>query len=343
MKRKQTARLFSLLLAFVMLFGIAPTAFAAAYSDVADNAWYRTAVDYVSEHNLMAGTGGGNFEPETPMSRVMLVTVLHRIEGTPSVSGNGGFSDVPENSYYTTAVAWAAENNIVAGVGSSRFAPHNLITREQFATILYRYADVKGYDISAFAAFDGYTDASQISSFAENAMRWAVGSQIMQGSGGRLTPSGSATRAQAAAMLMRFMENIAEEEAVEPPVPEQPTEPEQPVPGKVNPSEIKLKITVGEQVMTATLIDNATTQALIERLPLTLPMMDLYSREVVYRFADPLPANEAQITGYEVGEIIYWPPATALSSYMLRMGSVSICRRWDALIPALRFLSAPGM
>lgn len=122
MKRKQTARLFSLLLAIAMLFSMAPSAFAADYNDVSDSAWYHEAVDYVTEHNLMSGTGGGYFESETPMTRAMLVTVLHRIEGTPLVSGNGGFSDVPENGYYTTAVAWAAENNIVAGVGGDRFA-----------------------------------------------------------------------------------------------------------------------------------------------------------------------------------------------------------------------------
>jgi len=99
MRKKQTSRFISLLLGIVLILSMIPTAFAADYNDITENAWHCVAVDYVTENNLMAGTGGGNFEPDTPMTRAMLVTILHRLEGTPPVSGDGGFSDVPDTSY----------------------------------------------------------------------------------------------------------------------------------------------------------------------------------------------------------------------------------------------------
>jgi len=307
MRKKQTSRFISLLLGIVLILSVIPTVFAADYNDVSENAWHRVAVDYVTENKLMAGTGGGNFEPDTPMTRAMLVTILHRMEGTPPVTGVGGFSDVPDNSYYTSAVAWAADSQIVTGVGNAIFAPHNMITREQFATILHRYANSKGYDTSAFAGFDGFSDTTQVSSFAVNAMHWALGSQIMQGSGGKLTPGGYATRAQAAVMLMRFMENVTEEEAFEPSVPAEPAEPdpsvqpEQPVspipePPKTNDS-INVDITIGSTTFTATLENNDTAKAFASRLPLTLDMSELNGNEKFYDFSSSLRANSATSPG----------------------------------------------
>lgn len=296
MKRKQTSRFISLLLGIVMIFSMGPTVFAADYNDVEDNTWYRTAVDYVTEKNLMASTRRGSFEPETPMTRAMLITVLYRIEGSPVVSSNRGFSDVPDNSYYTAAVAWAAENQISAGVGNGKFSPHSLITRQQFATILYGYANVKGYDTSAYAEFDGYFDTSQISSYAEAAMHWATGSQILRGSGGRLTPYGYVTRVQAALMFMRFMENIAEE-PVTPTAPAQPEEDEM----------IPMNITVGNTTFNAKMYDNETTQALIAQLPLTVNMSELDGKEKFYHFPSNLPVGLTEMPAtIHAGEIMLW-------------------------------------
>ncbi|MFZ7101412.1 MAG: cyclophilin-like fold protein [Peptococcaceae bacterium] len=312
MKRKQTVRLFGLLLTIVMLFGFAPTAFAADYDDVSDGAWYRTAVDYVTGHNLMAGTGGGNFEPETPMTRAMMVTVLHRIEGTPPVSGNGGFSDVSDSSYYTTAVAWAAANQIVAGI-DGRFEPYAPLTREQFATILYRYADVKNYETSAVAAFASYTDALQISAFAETAMHWAVGRQIIQGSGSRLRPLGSVTRAQAALMFMRFMENITEEE------PSESNSAGESIATEFSPTtepehgpalaDISVKITSQGHTATFQLYDTVAAKELYEQLPLELELTNF--RDAQWMFYPPQKLNVTEQEAYhdgKKGELSYYKP-----------------------------------
>ncbi|QWU13774.1 hypothetical protein SAMN04487895_1012 [Paenibacillus sophorae] len=320
MKRKQTSRFISLMLGIVLIFCMAATAFAADYNDVADSVWYHTAIDYVDENNLMGGTGGGNFEPETPITRAMLVTVLHRIEGSPIVTGNGGFSDIPDGSYYTTAVAWAEANQIITGLSDGRFAPYSLITREQFATILYRYAGGKSYDTSAYATLDGYTDASQVSPYAETAMHWMVGTQNMQGSGGRLLPIGSTTRAQAAAMLMRFMESIAKGESAEPTVPPQPTEPERPaptVPAQPEREEmITMNIKAGNTTFTAKLYDNETTRALIEQLPMTVRMSELNGREKYYDFPNNLPVGSTEEPAtIHAGDIMLWSSNTLVLFY----------------------------
>ncbi len=216
MKKKMLSRLLSLCMALAMVLCIAPSAFAAEFSDVPANAWYREAVDYVSDNGLMAGTGSGQFSPNSTMSRAMLVTVLHRMDGTPAASGNGGFSDVPANAYYTAAVAWASANQIVSGTGNGNFSPNALISRQQLAAILYRYAAYKNYDTSASTDISRYADASAVSGYAQDAMRWAVGAGIISGSDGQLMPSGSATRAQAAAMLMRFAQGRTDRPNVEP-------------------------------------------------------------------------------------------------------------------------------
>lgn len=204
MKKKMLSRLISLCMVTAMMLCITPAASAADFSDVPADAWYREAVDYVSDNGLMAGTGNGQFSPNATMSRAMLVAVLYRMDGTPAASGNGGFSDVPANAYYTAAVAWAAENQIVSGTGNGNFSPNTLISRQQLAAILYRYAAYKNYDTSASTDISRFADAASVSGYAKDAMRGAVGAGIISGSDGRLMPSGSATRAQAAAMLMRF-------------------------------------------------------------------------------------------------------------------------------------------
>ena len=177
------------------------------FVDVNTKEWYHPYVDYAVAHGLFGGTSANTFEPETAMTRAMLVTVLWRYEGEPE-AGKNTFSDVPNGQWYTKAVAWAAENGIVGGVGNNRFDPDGKITREQMATILFRYAQKKGIDTSKRGDLSSFPDANKISVYAKEAIQWAVAEGIINGSDGKLLPQGSATRAQVATILMRFIENI---------------------------------------------------------------------------------------------------------------------------------------
>ncbi len=179
-----------------------------SFNDVSPNAWYYGAVDYAVSNGLMNGVGGGNFAPDSPMTRAMLVTVLWRYEGEPK-EGKNTFTDVPDGQWYTQAVAWAAANGIVGGVGNGRFDPNGNITREQMAAILFRYADGKKLDTSKRGDLSGFPDAGKVSAWAKDAIAWAVAEKIIGGSDGKLLPQGNATRAQVSTILMRFIENIA--------------------------------------------------------------------------------------------------------------------------------------
>ena len=179
------------------------------FIDVAEGSWYADAVQYVYDKGLMAGTSSTTFSPDATTTRGMIVTILYRLEGTPAVSSASGFTDVADGQYYTNAVAWAAANNIVGGYGNGLFGPNDTITREQMAAILYRYAQYKGYDVTASTDLSGYSDAAQVSSYALAALQWANAEGLVNGtSDTTLTPGGSATRAQVAVILMRFCENI---------------------------------------------------------------------------------------------------------------------------------------
>ena len=181
------------------------------FNDIPSGSWYEDAVWYVYENGLMAGTSDTTFEPDTTTSRGMIVTVLYRLEGAPTVSGASAFTDVADGQYYADAVAWAAANNIVGGYGNGLFGPNDTITREQMAAILYRYAQYKGYDVTASTDLSDYSDVAQVSSYALAALQWANAEGLVNGtSDTTLTPGGSATRAQVAVILMRFCENIAE-------------------------------------------------------------------------------------------------------------------------------------
>ena len=182
----------------------------ANFADVAADAWYADAVQYVYENGMMSGTSQTTFSPDLTTTRGMIVTILYRLENEPTVTGTTAFTDVAADQYYANAVAWAAQNGIVSGIDATTFAPNNAITREQMAAILYRYAQFKGYDVSAKADLSVYTDATQVSTYATDAMAWANGAQLITGtSQATLTPAGNATRAQVATILMRFCENIA--------------------------------------------------------------------------------------------------------------------------------------
>lgn len=180
------------------------------YTDVAETAWYYDAVKYTYQNGLMDGTSKDKFEPETQMTRAMLVTVLYRAEGKPEASElDNPFKDVDDN-WYTDAICWAAEKDIVNGVAPDKFAPNEPVTREQMVTILHRYATGKGTAGDGKADLSSFPDAKQVSSYAQDAMAWAVAGNIIQGSkvGGEdyLLPADTATRAQIATVLMRFLE-----------------------------------------------------------------------------------------------------------------------------------------
>ena len=208
-------RLASFFLALAVMLSILPsTAFAvdgsgSGFRDVKPTDWFFEAVDYAVQKNLMNGTGSNAFSPNGTTTRGMLVTILYRMEGEPSVTGTV-FSDVPKGQWYTDAVIWANEKGIVNGYGNGTFGPNNTITREQMAVILYRYAQNKGHDITATDSLTAFSDKGKVSGYAVQAMGWAVGSGLITGvSENVLSPQSSATRAQMATILMRFCQQIA--------------------------------------------------------------------------------------------------------------------------------------
>ena len=146
------------------------------------------------------------FSPNAVTSRGMVVTMLYRIEGEPTVYTSSSFKDLTQ-SWYKDAVAWAAANGIVNGYSTTSFGPENAITREQLAAILYRYADYKNDSTYSNASLTKFSDYQSVSAYAEEAMKWAVYNGIITGSDGKLVPGGSATRAQAAAMFHRYLED----------------------------------------------------------------------------------------------------------------------------------------
>ena len=165
-----------------------------SFTDVPAGSWYEEAVNYVHEKGLMNGTSSNAFSPNANTTRGMIVTILARVEG---VNTSGAL-------WYAAGQKWAMDNGISDGTNMP-----GVITREQLATILYRYAKQKGYDVSKSAALTGFSDADKVSGYAAEAMQWAVAEGLLQGSNGKLNPQGSATRAQVATILMRFMEKIA--------------------------------------------------------------------------------------------------------------------------------------
>ena len=180
------------------------------FLDVNEGDWFYDAVAYAYENGLMDGVGGNRFAPNSATTRAQLVTILYRLEGQPAVSGDLPFTDVEAGTWYTNAVGWAAQNGIVNGIGDDTFAPGNDLTREQLVTILYRYAESKGYDVSASADLAGYPDGEEIQAYAREAMAWAVAENIIQGmEDDTLKPAGNASRAQIATILMRFCEGVA--------------------------------------------------------------------------------------------------------------------------------------
>ena len=178
------------------------------FTDVSTSDWFYENVRYVVDEGIMNGTSDTKFSPNSTLTRGMVVTMLYRVEGEPYTGSKNTFSDVASGMWYADAVLWAASNGIVEGMGNGKFAPDSPITREQLATILYRYAkNEKGGASYGSTDLSDFADENKISSYAVDAMKWAVHQGIMQGSGSRLNPKNTATRAEAAAMFQRFLEN----------------------------------------------------------------------------------------------------------------------------------------
>ena len=180
------------------------------FTDVPEGAWYADAAAYVYEHGLMAGTSATTFAPDVTTSRAMIATILWRMAGSPVVNYAMNYTDVTQGQWCSEAIRWATSEGIVGGYGNGLFGTNDPITREQFAAMLYRFAQEQGYDVSIGENTNilSYTDVADLSEYAIPATQWAVGAGVINGTGdgSTLSPQGQATRAQAAVMLMRFCE-----------------------------------------------------------------------------------------------------------------------------------------
>ena len=211
-------KIMAFLLVIAMVISVLPSVFAAGYvepfKDVKESDWFYEGVKFAAQNGLFDGTSPTTFDPDSNMTRAMLVTVLWRLDGKPAPKSMNSFKDVPGGQWYTEAVAWASENGVVDGVGNNLFDPDGNVTREQIAAIMYRYAGKKGYDTTKRADLSKYPDAGQVSSYAKEALSWANAEGLINGTnngkGDVLDPKGSATRAQVATILMRYAENIVQ-------------------------------------------------------------------------------------------------------------------------------------
>ena len=180
-----------------------------SFVDVDENAWYYQAVQYMVENGLMSGTGTTTFSPNTTLSRGMIAQMLYALEGKPSTQGSS-FTDVASGAWYADAAAWAQANKVITGYDNGAFGPDDPLTREQLTLILYNYARLKGYEVSAKGDLSAYVDGHTTSSWAQESMTWAVGAGLLSGKGlGMLYPTGTATRAEVAQIMMNFCESVA--------------------------------------------------------------------------------------------------------------------------------------
>ena len=180
-----------------------------SFVDVDENAWYYQAVQYMVEKGLMSGTSATTFSPNTTLSRGMIAQMLYALEGKPSTQGSS-FTDVASGAWYADAAAWAQANQVITGYDNGAFGPDDPLTREQLTLILYNYARLKGYKVSAQGDLSDFVDGHTTSAWAQESMTWAVGAGLLSGKGlGMLYPTGTATRAEVAQIMMNFCETVA--------------------------------------------------------------------------------------------------------------------------------------
>ena len=181
------------------------------FTDVSSSDWFYKGVAYVVDKGVMSGVSENQFDPSGKLTRAMLVQMLYNMESRPACDAENAFIDVPVGQWYTDAVIWANDEKIVSGMGDGLFAPNMEITREQMVVMLYNYAKYKGYDVTASADLSTFADSASVSTWAQPAMQWAVAEGYISGMGdSQLAPQGTATRAEIASVIMRFMEATAE-------------------------------------------------------------------------------------------------------------------------------------
>lgn len=180
------------------------------FTDVTRDHWFHTAVAFVYEKGYFSGTSATAFEPNAQMNRAMVATVLHRVAGGESMNATETFADVPAGQWYSQGIAWASAKGIVNGMGEGRYEPNTSVTREQLVTMLYRFEkDYRKVAVSATGSLSGFTDGAQVSTWARDAMSWAIGAGLIQGRNtGALDPAGTATRAEVATILQRFASRL---------------------------------------------------------------------------------------------------------------------------------------
>lgn len=250
---------------------------AAGFSDVPGGVWYAGAVEYCRQHGVMGGTSETTFEPEGTLTRGMLVTVLHRMSGTPAVSDPPVFTDAAAGSWYSGAVAWAAKSGVISGYGGGVFGVNDPTTREQAVAILWRYA---GSPESGAA--ESVSDAASVSGWAREAVRWADAGGILDGMlvNRRFDPQTNIKRGEVASMLYHYLTASA------------------------NNSERKIILSVGGQRFEAVLYDTPAAAALWEQLPLTVTMQELNGNEKYHYLSDSLPTDASRPEKIQTGDLM---------------------------------------
>lgn len=210
MKRKHLKKVLAILLVLIgILAGGMSVSAQTNYPDVRPGDWHYSYVQYVTEQGIMTGYSNGYFGPADAVTRGQFATILYRMEGSPDIVYQWVAPDVPEDAFYTAPIIWANDSGVITGYSNGYFGPNDYVTREQIATILYRYSKAKGYDTSARDNLAGFPDSGNVSGFARDAVSWAVGTGLITGDRGYINPQGNTNRAEAAAIIQRYQQYTA--------------------------------------------------------------------------------------------------------------------------------------
>lgn len=286
-------RLLLLTLCIIIGLSFPPSANAeeiAGFSDVDENAVYAEAIRWAEEQGYVNGYPDGRFGVNDPVTRAQLAAIFYRAEGSPAVSGTSRFSDVRAAAYYVDAAVWAENHGLISGYPDGRYGVDDPVTRQQVVTILWRWAG------SPTASGEDYADESTVAAYAQTAVDWSQSNSILAGrEDGRFAPSESATRAEVVSALYQYR-----------------TQPDCESPGNQEPTETEesampqLKIEADGQIFTATLLDNPTTRALLERLPVTLSTGELNGNEKYFYLPDGLPTDSQRPGNIHAGDLMLY-------------------------------------
>lgn len=307
--------LFSLLCLAVSLTVPAGAAEYAGFPDVDSNAGYAEAIQWAAGQGYINGYPDGRFGVNDPVTRAQLAAIFYRAAGSPTASGTTRFPDVQPSAYYVNAASWAEDNGLISGYPDGRFGVNDPVTRQQVVTILWRWAG------SPDASGEGYTDESNITAYAQTAVDWSQSKHILAGrEDGRFDPNSSATRAEVVSALYQYRTQLDSEDQEN----QESSESEET-------AMPQLQIEAGGQIFTATLEDNPTTWALLERLPMSVSMGELNGNEKYYYLPDSLPTNAQRPGNIHAGDlmlygsdclVLFYESFSSGYSYT-RLGSVS--------------------